>query len=127
MKTLDQKKKILNSLISMCKTASGDSVPDEFTIQDISKIECMRYPTQQVETVRVFFRTKGSRSNNKPYTYIEELPIGSYNELSQYLYDVRTKNTEMDIGSIFSSIHKKDNPKLTSKQLEELKGLGYEN
>lgn len=107
---LELTKTRLNNFISGCEDSNGEEPPNDYTYQNISKIECARYATQQVETVKFFFRTKGKKGNNKPYTYLEEVPTGTYNMLCDWLYSVRTYKSNIgDIEQLF------DKPKLKKK------------
>ena len=102
--TTEDKRAKLNSLISLSKNSKGESPSDELGIQNISKIECQRYATQKVEVVRIYFKSSGSTGNNTPFTYPEELPIGTYNEICEDLYDVRTT---VVVG--YGTVNKKEN------------------
>ena len=93
----------INNFMLGCQDASDNTPPSEYTYQQISKVECARYPTQNVETIKFYFRTKGSKGNNKPYTYTEELPVGTYNMICDWLYTIRTSKNNDDIASIFDS------------------------
>ena len=89
---------ILNNFISMCQKSNGDYPPDNFTYRDISKVVSERYPTQSVEVVKVFFKSKGKVGNNTPYVYPEELEIGTATQISNDLYDARV-NTVTKYGA----------------------------
>ena len=59
MRSTEEKRLQLNSFIAMCTTSNGESPDSILTYQDISKVISERYPTQNVEIIKVFFRTKG--------------------------------------------------------------------
>ncbi len=88
----------VNYFIASCLDAK-DEPPDGLTYQDVAKIVSERYATQNVETVKVFFRTKGSRSNNKPYTYPYEMNVGTANIISDDLLEIRT-NRDVGYGNL---------------------------
>lgn len=88
--TIEQKKDRLSYLISQCKTAKGDSVPKGYTYKDISKTVCEIYATQPVEVIKIYFKSDGRATNNIPYKYQDEQPLGTYGKITQWLYDVRT-------------------------------------
>ena len=90
MRDIEEKRNKINSFIAMCEKSSGENPPSELSYQDISKIVSERYSTQAVETIKVYFRTKGKTSNNTPYVYPEELPIGTATIISDDLLDART-------------------------------------
>ena len=85
----NEKIKRLNYFLSMCVDSKGQT-PIGLDYRDVAKVVSERYATQDVETVKVFFRTKGSRSNNHPYTYPEELKVGTSNVISDDLLEIRT-------------------------------------
>lgn len=88
----DEKIKRVEYFISSCMDSSGQH-PVGLTYKDVAKVVSERYATQNVETVKVFFRTKGSAKNNKPYTYPEELEVGTSTIISDELLDIRTSAT----------------------------------
>ena len=90
MRTIEEKRSNLNSFISYCLDKKNEHIPEGYTYQDISKVISERYPTQEVEVVRVFFKSTDVRTNNKPYTYPEELPIGTATMISNDLLEART-------------------------------------
>ena len=101
MRNIEEKRSKINNFISICEKSSGENPPTELTYQDISKIVSERYSTQPVETVKVYFRTKGKTSNNTPYIYPEELPIGTATIISDDLLEART-TTSVGYGDIIS-------------------------
>ncbi len=95
---MTKKKQILNSFIQMCEDSKGER-PSGFTYRDVAKVVSERYATQDVETVKLFFRSKGRKTNNHPYTYPEELPVGTSTIISNDLLEVRT-TASVGYGSI---------------------------
>lgn len=83
----------IHNFMRSCRTSSGEEPPAECTYLDISKVESSRSSTEPRETVKIFFRTMGSKRNNKPYVYPEKLPIGTAMLLSDDLYQVSTEAT----------------------------------
>jgi len=92
MTAVEQKRKQINSFISYCFNSKGEQY-DKGTYKDISKVVCERYPTQNVEVVKVFFRSKGGNANNVPYTFHEEVPVGTAQRISDDLLETRTTVT----------------------------------
>ena len=87
----------LNSFFSLCQVKStGKTIESkhELIYQTVSKVEVERYSTQLVEKVKVFVYSAGKVGNNTPYTYPEELPIGTGTIISNDLCAVRTLNTD---------------------------------
>jgi len=83
----------VTAFMKQCVTSNGEHPPEELTYLDISKVESFRYATQTMETIKIFFRSKGKQSNNKPYTFRGELPVGTATLISNDLYSIRTEAT----------------------------------
>ena len=119
----EEKIRAINGFMSQCMDAN-EEFPNGLTYRDISKVVSERYATQNVEVVKIFFRTKGSKSNNKPYTFPEELPVGTATRISDDLLEIRT-TTNMVYGDTIRDDHEtsawEDN--YTEDEVKELKEL----
>ena len=104
LETVDEKRDKLNGFIGECITSKGESPDSSLGIQNISKVECQRYATQNVEVIKIYFKSSGSTRNNVPFTFPEDLPIGTYNKICEDLYDVRTTTV---VG--YGAVKKKEN------------------
>mgnify|MGYP006883097613 CR=1 FL=1 len=118
MTAIEQKRKQINSFISYCYNSKGEQYKDA-TYKDISKVVCERYPTQDVEVIKVFFRSKGSNSNNIPFTFHEELPVGTAQQISNDLLEVR-KTVVVGYGTTEANKHKESSKVDTSLTDDEL-------
>ena len=90
---MDKKIKRLNGLIATIVDSKEECVPLGIGYKDISKISCDRYASQKLVRIKVFFYSKGSLRNNKPYSMIDLVPIEVYNTITNDLFDVLTDNS----------------------------------
>jgi hypothetical protein len=70
----------------------------------------------------VFFRSKDRKTNNKPFTYPEELPVGTATTISNDLYDVRT-TVGIAYGQIVEPTAMKEEYQPTEEELKLIEEL----
>ena len=90
MKEIEER---LNGLLNQVLDSKGKCVPEGITYKDISKVMCEGYSSQELVTVKIFLFSKGSTSNNKPYSIPDLVEESVFTEIRNDLRTILTDST----------------------------------
>ncbi len=100
-------KEKLNSIIQKFRDSNKKNPSEDFTYEEISKVGFEKYIGNDRGTIRIFFYTTGSTSNNKPYM-LEGRTFDDYIQFEKMLEACR--NDVEDLFSVTETDANTDDP-----------------